>query len=226
MAMQFLTAAGNGAVGEEHRLDAVVNLLRTVSSDRRSVVLSAVTTVIEALVSASPEQIASAAPMLTGRESTDIEFFLTLADIAAASSHRDLTRHGRLVRYDIEATLELRKSLEEVGGTIDRKTVAALRNVGEKSIDKAVRTRRILAVPSGQGRAFPVWQFEHGDMVPGFVEALQALPEDSPWEWVEFFLTPVDDLLDGMPPIEALKKRQHVKTVLRLARTHLDPGAV
>lgn len=225
MSMDFLMAPSNERDNHIGALEDVIELLRMVPDDRNSVMVSAVTTVIEELLSASPEQISEASSVLTRRESTDIEVLLKLAEIAAARSHRGLTRREHLARYHVEAVIELRKMLAEAGGSLDRRTVAKLRKMGEKSIDKAVRERRLLAVPSGQGREFPVWQFDGGDLVEGFVEVLQALPSASPWEHVEFFLTPVDDLLDGMSPIEALRKREHFDTVLRLARTHLSQDA-
>ena len=78
----------------------------------------------------------------------------------------------------LERMTELRKAAEPVLETGD---VCEFLSLSRETIRKKVARRQLLALPKGGDRVFPAFQFQDGDVFPGFAEVLNALASDSPF---------------------------------------------
>ena len=86
----------------------------------------------------------------------------------------------------LERMTELRKAAEPV---LETGAVCDLLSLSRETIRKKVDRRQLLALPKGGDRVFPAFQFQDGDVLPGFAEVLNALANDSPFVALSFLLS-------------------------------------
>jgi transcriptional regulator with XRE-family HTH domain len=117
------------------------------------------------------------------------------------------------------------KLIREAGGLLSVGEVAKARGLSPQAIHKQRRARKLLSVPYGGEEKFPVIQFtEEGQPVSGLSTVLQALNLAGAWGTLDFILSP-DDELDGLSPIEVLKRHpENLAEVVRLASTQGEHG--
>jgi hypothetical protein len=117
------------------------------------------------------------------------------------------------------------KLIQEAGGLLSVGEVARARGLSPQAIHKQRRARKLLSVPHGGEEKFPVIQFtEEGEPVAGLSTVLQALHLAGTWGALDFLLSP-DDELDGLSPIEMLKRHpEKLEEVVRLASTQGEHG--
>jgi hypothetical protein len=118
-----------------------------------------------------------------------------------------------------------RKLIQEAGGLLSVGEVARARGLSPQAIHKQRRARKLLSVPYGGEEKFPVIQFtEEGQPVPGLPNVLHALRIEGAWGTLDFLLSP-DDELDGLSPIEMLKRHpERLEEIVRLASTQGEHG--
>ena len=117
------------------------------------------------------------------------------------------------------------KLIQEAGGLLSVGEVAKVRGLSPQAIHKQRRARKLLSVPHGGEEKFPVVQFtEEGEPVSGLGAVLQALHLTGAWGTLDFLLSP-DDELDGLSPIETLKREpEKLEEVVRLASMQGEHG--
>jgi hypothetical protein len=117
------------------------------------------------------------------------------------------------------------KIIQEAGGLLSVGQVAKARGLSPQAIHKQRRARKLLSVPYGGEEKFPVIQFtKEGDPVPGLSAVLRALHLEGAWGTLDFLVSP-DDGLDGLSPIEMLKRHpEKLEEVVRLASTQGEHG--
>jgi hypothetical protein len=117
------------------------------------------------------------------------------------------------------------KLIQDSGGLLSVGEVANVRGLTPQAIHKQRRARKLLSVPYGGEEKFPVIQFtKEGDPVPGLSTVLHALHLEGAWGTLDFLLSP-DDELDGLSPIETLKRHpERLEEVVRLASTQGEHG--
>ena len=117
------------------------------------------------------------------------------------------------------------KLIQEAGGLLSASEVAKARGMSPQAIYKQRRARKLLSVPYGGEEKFPAIQFtEQGEPVPGLSAVLQVIGLAGAWGTLDFLLSP-DDELDGLSPIETLKRHpERLEEVARLASTQGEHG--
>jgi len=127
-----------------------------------------------------------------------------------------------LIAKGVEDKLKL---IQESGGLLSVGEVAKARGLSPQAIHKQRRARKLLSVPYGGEEKFPVIQFtEEGHPVPGLPTVLHALRLEGAWGTLDFLLSP-DDELDGLSPIEMLKRHpEKLEQVVRLASIQGEHG--
>jgi hypothetical protein len=115
--------------------------------------------------------------------------------------------------------------IQQAGGLLSVGEVAKARGLSPQAIHKQRRARKLLSVSYGGEEKFPVVQFtKEGQPVPGLAAVLQALHLAGAWGTLDFLLSP-DDELDGLSPIETLKRHpEKLEEVVRLASTQGEHG--
>lgn len=115
--------------------------------------------------------------------------------------------------------------IQEAGGLLSVGEVARVRGLTPQAIHKQRRSRKLLSVPYGGEEKFPAIQFtDEGQPVPGLSAVLHALHLEGAWGTLDFLLSP-DDELDGLSPIETLKRHpEKLEEVVRLASTQGEHG--
>ncbi len=110
------------------------------------------------------------------------------------------------------------KLIQGAGGLLSVGEVAKVRGLTPQAIHKQRRARKLLSVPYGGEEKFPAVQFtDEGQPVPGLSTVLHALQLEGSWGTLDFLLSP-DDELDGLSPIEMLKRHpEKLEEVVRLA---------
>lgn len=100
---------------------------------------------------------------------------------------------------------------ERLGPMLDTAKVSERLGVTRQALAKAVTSGRMLAVPAGKSRRFPVWQFNFADQVvvrPEVAELLAAFrsiyPEVRPLQVASWAMTPQPEL-DGATPARWLE---------------------
>ncbi len=94
------------------------------------------------------------------------------------------------------------------GGSWLVERVAKYLSLTRQAVDKRRRANKLIGLAVGRhGYLYPVWQFGRNGTVPGLEEVLEVLGRHDPWSQVIFMLSP-NDRLDGMTPLEALRKGQ------------------
>jgi hypothetical protein len=118
-----------------------------------------------------------------------------------------------------------RKLIQEAGGLLSVGEVAKVRGLTSQAIHKQRRARKLLSVPYGGEEKFPAIQFtDDGQPVPGLSTVLHALQLEGAWGTLDFLLSP-DDELNGLSPIETLKRHpEKLEEVVRLASTQGEHG--
>lgn len=118
------------------------------------------------------------------------------------------------------------KLIREAGGLLSTSEVAQARGMSPQAIYKQRRARKLLSVPYGGEEKFPAVQFTaEGEPVPGLCAVLDAIDLTGPWGTLDFLLSP-DDELDGLSPIQTLKRHpEKLQEVVRLASTQGEHGA-
>lgn len=117
------------------------------------------------------------------------------------------------------------KLIQEAGGLLSVSEVAKVRGLTPQAIHKQRRTRKLLSVPFGGEEKFPAVQFtDEGQPIPGLSTVLHALHLEGAWGKLDFLLSP-DDELDGLSPIETLKRHpEKLEEVVRIASTQGEHG--
>jgi transcriptional regulator with XRE-family HTH domain len=138
------------------------------------------------------------------------------------ASVTDLDPLASLIAKGVE---DKQKLIQEAGGLLSVGEVAKVRGLTPQAIHKQRRARKLLSVPYGGEEKFPAIQFtDEGQPVPGLSTVLQALHLEGAWGTLDFFLSP-DDELDGLSPIEMLKRHpEKLEEVVRLASTQGEHG--
>ncbi len=103
------------------------------------------------------------------------------------------------------------------GDAVRAGQVARRLGISPLMVEQLRQTRRLLAVPCGNGFVYPAWQFEGRGMLSGFPTVLGALRGHDPTSQLAFFVTPHHGL-EGRTPLDALRAGD-LEAVLRIART-------
>ena len=120
----------------------------------------------------------------------------------------------------LERMTELRKAAEPV---LETGAVCELLSLSRETIRKKVDRRQLLALPKGGDRVFPAFQFQDGDVLPGFAEVLNALANDSPFVALSFLLSKNPDF-GGKTACDLLQAGE-VDPVIAEARGFLNHGS-
>jgi hypothetical protein len=117
--------------------------------------------------------------------------------------------------------------IAEAGGLLSTAEVVKTLGMTRQAVYKQRRDRKLLTVPHGGEEKFPAIQFTaQGQPVPGLAQILRAVALDGAWGTLDFLLTPDDDELDGLSPIEMLKRHpDRLADIVRLAATQGEHGA-
>ena len=120
----------------------------------------------------------------------------------------------------LERMTELRKAAEPV---LETGAVCEFLGLSRETIRKKVDRRQLLALPKGGDRVFPAFQFQDGDVLPGFAEVLNALANDSPFVALSFLLSKNPDF-GGKTACDLLQVGE-VDPVIAEARGFLNHGS-
>jgi hypothetical protein len=114
--------------------------------------------------------------------------------------------------------------LNTEGGTISSEQVAKLLNLTRQGVDKRRASGKLIGISMGRrGYAYPLWQFQDGQVLSGLEVVLKAMKERAPWTQVMFMLT--SDLhLDGETPLARLRQGD-IDSVVQAARCYGEQGA-
>jgi len=117
--------------------------------------------------------------------------------------------------------------IAEAGGLLTTAEVAELRGISRQAVWKQRQERKLLSVTHGGEEKFPAIQFTRaGEVVPGLSRVLAAIGLQGGWGTLDFLITPDDDELDGLSPIEVLKQEapDRLEDLVRLASTQGEHG--
>lgn len=118
-----------------------------------------------------------------------------------------------------------RSLLDAQGPTLSAEEVGERLGISRQAVDKRRLHHRLLAVELGaRGYRYPAWQFHDGDVLPGLVEALDALGPRDPWSALLFLSIP-NESCGGEAP-RSLLERGRAEPVVRAARAWMEHGAV
>jgi hypothetical protein len=121
----------------------------------------------------------------------------------------------------IRLKLEL---LSMEGGVISSEHVAKLLNLTRQGVDKRRASGKPIGISMGRcGYAYPVWQFQDGQVLPGLENVLKVMKEHPPWTQVMFMLTG-DLRLKGETPLAQLRQG-NIDSVVQAARCYGEQGA-
>ena len=131
-----------------------------------------------------------------------------------------------LARARLRGLIAQRELLEGEGGTLTSSEMAAALGVSRQAIDKRRRAGHLLAFEvAKRGYLYPAWQLTSaGLLLPGLVDVLEALPNDSPWADARFFLSGNLRLRNGRRPLDLLR-RGEIEPVVRAAGVFGEHGA-
>lgn len=94
------------------------------------------------------------------------------------------------------------------GGSWPVERVAKYLGLTRQAVDKRRKANKLIGLAVGRhGYRYPSWQFSRNGTVPGLEDVLGALHRHDPWSQVIFMLSP-NDRLEGLTPLEALRKGQ------------------
>lgn len=98
----------------------------------------------------------------------------------------------------------LKLLLDRAGPVLSGTETARLLGVDKARVDRLRAERRLLAIPLGEGWAYPAFQFQGGAVLPGLEGLLQAHEGKESWAVLDLLLAP-DPALDGRAPVQALR---------------------
>lgn len=98
----------------------------------------------------------------------------------------------------------LKLLLDRAGPVLSGTETARLLGVDKARVDTLRAERRLLAIPLGEGWAYPALQFRDGAALPGLDRLLEAHAGKDPWAILDLLLAP-DPALNGRAPLEALR---------------------
>jgi len=147
---------------------------------------------------------------------------------AIVQAYREATPSARRspVAEALFRGLEVQNRLKEAeGGSLSADDVRPLVNLKSKQgvLDRHHQGALLGWREKQNAVRFPVWQFTATGVLPGLVDALQALsrnPSLDDWAKVLFFLSPRESL-DGRRPLDLLKAGQSDQ-VISLARAYAE----
>jgi hypothetical protein len=137
---------------------------------------------------------------------------------------RELEPLAALIAKGAEHKQEL---IAEAGGLLTTADVAELLGISRQAVWKQRQERKLLSVTHGGEEKFPAIQFTRaGEVLPGLSRVLAAIGLHGGWGTLDFLLTPDDDALNGLLPIEVLKQQDpdQLEDLVRLASTQGDHG--
>jgi hypothetical protein len=117
--------------------------------------------------------------------------------------------------------------IAEAGGLLTTAQVAELLGISRQAVWKQRQERKLLSVTHGGEEKFPAIQFTRaGEVLPGLSRVLAAISLEGGWGTLDFLITPDDDELDGLSPIEVLKQQDpdRLEDLVRLASTQGEHG--
>lgn len=114
---------------------------------------------------------------------------------------------------------------ERVGPSLETRQVCERLRVSRQAVAKAVAGGRLIALPAGKARRFPLWQFRMGEerleMRPDVAELVQAFrciyPEITGVQIASWARTPQPEL-QQMTPAEWLERERPVNSVVVAAK--------
>ncbi len=97
--------------------------------------------------------------------------------------------------------------IKEAGGLLTASQVgAALGGISRQAVDKRRRAGQLLAMRVGADWRYPAIQVDRdGTVSDGLAMVLRHMADSGPWSILDFLITP-DDVLEGLTPLEALRR--------------------
>ena len=117
--------------------------------------------------------------------------------------------------------------IAEAGGLLTTAEVAELLGISRQAVWKQRQERKLLSITHGGEEKFPAIQYTRaGEVLPGLSRVLAAISLRGGWGTLDFLVTPDDDELDGLSPIEVLKQQDpdRLEDLVRLASTQGEHG--
>lgn len=116
--------------------------------------------------------------------------------------------------------VELKQELLRYDGEpLNSTEVAKMLGMTRQAVDKRRSQNKLLGLSLGKrGYRYPVWQFQNGDVLPGWEEVLAAFREISPWGKLQFMLSG-EIRLEGKTPLECLRAKE-IEAVAAAARVY------
>lgn len=142
------------------------------------------------------------------------EVFDILEGLMIAQKESDPLLQAKLKGLEVKQEL-----LFHSGKPFTSRETGRVLNMSRQAVDKRRDRNKLLGLSlAKRGYLYPAWQFENGNVLPGFELVLEALAEISPWGKLEFMLTG-DLKLEGKTPLECLKAGQ-IDKVIEAAKTY------
>jgi hypothetical protein len=94
--------------------------------------------------------------------------------------------------------------LDRAGTVLPASEAAALLGTDSAGVEALRETRRLLAIPLGDGWAYPALQFQDGAALPGLDRLLDAHAGKDPWAILDLLLA-ADPALNGRTPLQVLR---------------------
>jgi hypothetical protein len=113
-----------------------------------------------------------------------------------------------------------RELVHKAGGFLSAEQMGvALGGISRQAVDKRRRAGQLLAMQVAGDWRYPAVQVDaDGRVPPGLPQVLKSLAESGPWGTLDFLLSP-DSVLDGLTPLEALRRGGiHAERVVRMLR--------
>lgn len=147
-----------------------------------------------------------------------------LSDSAVIGAVQEIEPLAAAIAKGAEHKQEL---IAEAGGLMTTTETATLLGISRQAVWKQRQERKLLSVLHGGEEKFPAIQFSRdGRPLPGLARILGAVGLEGGWGILDFLLTPDDDELDGVAPLEVLKKHpERIDDLVRLAAIQGEHGA-
>ncbi len=183
-------------------LDAIRNALRAGRDDVRNAILTrSLSLTRQAMEHVSPGTLVEAVAASTDQEA--MLRILEAPEMAAPAVDAATIDAARVA--GIEARDQL---LTAQGGSWPVERVAKYLGLTRQAVDKRRKANKLIGLAVGRhGYRYPSWQLSQNGTVPGLEDVLGALRQHDPWSQVIFMLSS-NDRLDGVTPLEALRKGQ------------------
>ncbi len=183
-------------------LEAVRNALRASRDDVKNAILTrSLSLTRQAMEQVSPGTLVEAVAASTDQEA--MLRILEAPEVAVPATDTATINAARAA--GIEARDQL---LTAQGGSWPVERVAKYLGLTRQAVDKRRKANKLIGLAVGRhGYLYPSWQFSRNGTVPGLESVLGPLHRHDPWSQVIFMLSP-NDRLDGVTPLEALRKAQ------------------